>query len=614
MDALGDILTIQPSGRLYKALVETGKAASVENWSFDQHDPGFIIFWATLGPNQEIPAVRAAFLRAIYSIKQQPATDEEVDRVRTKALKQFEDTMNDPQRFAVAIAEAVAEGDWRLFFIERDHWRTLKTADVNGVAQDFLKSSNLTLGEFVPETTPDRAPAVAQPDVAAMVKDYKGDAAVQAGESFDPTPANLEARTQRFTLPDGMKVALLPKQTRGGTVRFQLRLDFGDEQSLTGTPPAASLTAAMLRRGTTKRNRQAFEDALDRLKARLSFSGGGDAIYASGDTLRASLPELLDLTAEALMSPAFAPGELQTVQRERITRLEQGRTDPSAIAQRALGRAGNPYRLGDIRYVPTIDEEIRLVQGADVDMLKSFHARFVGASHAELSIVGDFDPAALRAQIEKLFGNWPSKAPYARVPDPYVATHGETLTFETPDKPNATLLGKLAMPFNDSSPELGALLVANNILGGDSDSRLFKRIRVSEGLSYSVGSEIEPASIDDNSRFILYAIFAPQNLPKVRTAFAEELARAMREPFTDAEVATAKHALIEERQLARASDGTLAGALVSQAYLGRTWDHSAKIDAAIEAVTPAQATQALRRYLAPDRIVWAIAGDVKKTK
>ncbi len=54
-----------------------------------------------------------------------------------------------------------------------------------------------------------------------MVKDYKGDPAVAAGETFDATPANLDARAQRFTLANGMKVALLPKKTRGETVQFR---------------------------------------------------------------------------------------------------------------------------------------------------------------------------------------------------------------------------------------------------------------------------------------------------------------------------------------------------------------------------------------------------------
>jgi zinc protease len=614
IEALSEIMTVQPAGRLYKALVETGKATSVENWAFDLHDPGFVIFWAQVNPSDPIEPARDGLLATLYAVKQQPITDAEVDRVRTKALKDFDDTINDPQRFAVAVAEAVAQGDWRLFFLDRDHWRALKTPDVNRVAQSFIKPSNLTLGEFLPETTPDRAPAVASVDVEALVKDYKGDAAVAAGEAFDATPANLEARTQRLTLPNGLKVALLPKQTRGSTVRFQMRLDFGDEQSLKGTPPATSLTAAMLNRGTTRHDRQAFEDALDRLKAKLAFGGGGATVTASGETIRASLPEVLDLMAEALISPSFAPNEFTTMQRARITRLEQGRTDPSAIAQRAVARQDNPYPPGDVRYAPTLDEEIAMVNGAKVETLKAFHSRFFGASHAEIAIVGDFDAAAARTQIEKLFANWSSPTPYQRVPDPYLPTKGATLTFETPDKPNATLIGKQAMRFNDVSPDYPVLLVADHILGGGSDSRIFKRVRVTEGLSYGVGTALQPASIDDNSAFIVYAIFAPQNVAKVRTAFTEELARVAREPFTAQEVTEAKRALLEERRIARADDGNVAAALVSQQYLGRTWELSAKIDAAIQAVTPEQATAVARKYLQPQSVDYALAGDFKAAK
>ena len=65
-----------------------------------------------------------------------------------------------------------------------------------------------------------------------------------AGETFDPSPANLDARTQRFTLPNGMKVALLPKKTRGEAVSFSLTLHFGDEKSVFGKASTARSPAA----------------------------------------------------------------------------------------------------------------------------------------------------------------------------------------------------------------------------------------------------------------------------------------------------------------------------------------------------------------------------------
>jgi zinc protease len=610
--ALAEIMTVQPAGRLYKALVDTGKASAVSNYYFEEHDPGFVIFFAHLQPGKSVDDAKSAMLATLFDVKAHPITDEELGRVRTKALKDFDDTVNDPQRFAVAIAEAVAMGDWRLFFIQRDRWRTITAADVTRVAEEYFKRANATVGEFLPEAKPDRAPVVASVDVAALVRGYKGDAAVQPGEAFDPTPANLAARTQRFQLPNGMKVALLPKKTRGATVDFELRMDYGDVDSLRNQNPLPSLTAAMLKRGTQSLDRQAFEDALDRRKARLDFAGTAGTLIASGQTINANLAEVLRLAKDAIATPALKPEEFEQVKRERHTRLEQGRTDPTAIARRAIARQGNPYPPEDVRYVPTIEEDLERLDKATVEAVKGFHDKFYGANHAELAIVGDFDAPTIKALVGELFGSYDSATPYARVPDPYVRTQASSETFETPDKPNAIVISKLAVPMNDLAPDFVPLAIANRILGGDVDSRLFERIRVREGLSYGVGTQLTPARIDPNSQLLFYAIFAPQNLDKVKSAFSDEMTRARQGGYTAKELDSAKKALLEERRIARAQDAELAGMLVSQDYLKRDWSDTTRVDKAIEGVTLAQANEALRKYISTDAMATVYAGDFVK--
>ncbi len=211
-EALGEVMTVEPAGRLYRALVETKKASAVEAWNFMLADPGNIIFWAQVPLADSLAAARDALIATVEGVRAKPITAAEVDRVRAKALRQFDETFNDPQKLGVAISESIATGDWRLFFLQRDQWRKLTPADVQRVALDYLKPSNRTLGQFIPDAKPDRAPTPPAADIAAMVKDYKGDASVAAGESFEPTPANLEARTQRFALPNGMKVALAAEE------------------------------------------------------------------------------------------------------------------------------------------------------------------------------------------------------------------------------------------------------------------------------------------------------------------------------------------------------------------------------------------------------------------
>jgi zinc protease len=612
IDAFGEIMAAEPSGRLYKSLIESHKAAGVASQAYALHDPGFIIFFVQVNTGDSLAAARTTMLDTLYGIKSAPVTEAEVARVRARALKDFDQTLSDPSHLGVALSDAIGQGDWRLFFLERDRWRALKAEDVQRVALEYVKPANATIGEFVPDAQPDRAPIPPSVDVAAMVKDYRGDAAVGAGETFDPTPAALEARTRRSVLPNGMKLALLPKKTRGATVQFTLELRYGDENSLQATDSLGTLAGAMLSRGTLAHDRQSYSDALDAARANVDFEGGPTSVAVRGQTVRENLPQTLRLIAEALRSPAFPASELETLKRERIGAFEQARTDPQEIASRALERHDNPYPPSDVRYEPTLDEEIARIQRATLDDIKAYHKRFYGMGEGELAIVGDFDAAEVATLARELFGDWSSATPYVRVPQPYRATTSATLTFETPDKANAVLMGAIAMPLTDAAADYAALIVAERALGGGADSRLFDRIRVRGGLSYSVGTEIEPAHIDPNSKLDVYAIFAPQNLGKVQSALDDELSRVLASGFGDAEIASARRAILEERTIARTRDSTLAAALVTQAWLGRTWTFSGDLDQAIAKVDAKEATTALRKYVDAKRIAYAVAGDLAK--
>src|SRR5580704_17605430 len=103
-------------------------------------------------------------------------------------------------------------------FLNRDRIAKVTPDDVARVAKAYLKESNRTIGEFIPTAQPDRASIPATPDFDSLFRDYRSTVTVSQGESFDPTPANIESRITRTRLPNGMKLAMLPRTTRGGTV------------------------------------------------------------------------------------------------------------------------------------------------------------------------------------------------------------------------------------------------------------------------------------------------------------------------------------------------------------------------------------------------------------
>ena len=613
LDILSEVLGDEPSGRLYKELVETRQAASVSSYAFQLHDPGVMLLFAEVRQDDSLQTARDTLLKTIEGLATQPPTSEEVERARAQLLKQIDLNLNDSASIGRTLSEWIGMGDWRLYFLHRDRLRAVTVADVQRVAAAYFKPSNRTVGLFIPTDKPDRAEIPASPDVASLVKDYKGDVAKAQGEAFDPTPANIDARTQPAQSATGIKLALLPKKTRGSTVVANLTLRFGTEQNLRNRATVGDLAGNMLMRGTTRRTRQQISDELNRLQARVNVSGSATGASAGIETTREKLPEVLTLVAELLRESNFPASEFETLKRERLASIEQQRTEPQALASIALQKHLNPYVKGDVRYVSSVDERIAEINAVTLEQVKQFHGEFYGANNGELSVIGDFDAAAIRRQFDTLFRGWRSRQPYERVPSLYQGATPLNATIETPDKANAIFYAGLQLPVRDDHPDYPALVLGNYMLGGGFlNSRLAVRVRQKEGLSYGVGSQFNASSLDTVGMFTVSAIYAPQNLGRLEKAIDEEIRRAINEGFTTEEVAAAKSGWLQAQQVSRAQDGELARKLSSYQFLNRKLAWDAALEQKVAALTSEQITAALQRQLDAGKLSVVKAGDFAK--
>lgn len=610
-ELLGLVMTEAPSGRLHRALVDSRLAAAVFSFNLLGADPGATLFGAQLAPGGDIEAARAALLATVEGLAATPLTAEEVERARAKWLKDWDLQFSDPETVGVALSEFIALGDWRLYFLLRDRVRAATVDDVQKVGAAYVLASNRTLGLFVPTDQPVRAPAPARVDVAAQLADWKPVETIARAEAFDATPANIETRTKRFTVAPGLKVALLPKGTRGDVVKAQLRLLIGDEKSLAGREQTAEILAALLDKGTDRLSRQQVRDRLTELKAEVAFASDGSSIRAAITATKATLPQTIELVAQMLRRPAFDPAVLEEVRQAALAAVAAQRTEPEALVEQAIYRHGNPYPRGDLRHQRSFDEIVADIGAVTVDGLRDFHARFVGLGTAQFAAVGAMDADAVRTALEQGLGGWAAAAPFQRIPRPLVELPPVRIAIETPDKQNATLQARLPIPVRELDADRAALNVANFVVGSGGNSRLWKRIRETEGLSYGVYSYVAWSPIDANSEWIASAIFAPQNRAKVESAFRDELERAQKQGFSAAEIEQAKAGLLNYRRLARAQDETLAGDLLQNEYLGRDMRSAQQLDDAIAAVTADQAMAAWRKYVDPARLVLGVAGDFK---
>jgi len=610
VEMLAQVLGDVPSGRLHKQLTEKQLASSTFAFAWSLADPAVMFVGAELAPGQDLDKARNALLEVSESVAKAPITADELQRARTQWLNGWEQNFTDPENVGLSLSEAIALGDWRLFFLGRDQVRQVTLADVQRVAQDYLRPSNRTLGSYIPTDAPQRAPAPAKVDVVQVLQQFKPQAAAAAVEAFDATPANIDARTQRFEF-GGLKAAVLTKPTRGAAAQAVLSLRFGDEKTLFGQAAAAEAVGRLLDKGTATLSRQQVQDRLDALKTQIAIQPAAGGVSVSLSTRREHLAEAVALVAELLRRPAFPADAFDEYKRQSITRIEAARKEPSAVAGNALARLGNPYPRGDVRYARTFDEQIEDLNALTLEQVRAFHARFYGARFAQFGAAGDIDVAALQQALRAGFGDWNAGEPFTRVPQPLLPSKGETLRLITPDKQNADLRARLPMALSDTDADYPALTLANHLLGSGGSSRLWTRIRETEGLSYSVYSQIAWNNFEPNSSWMAGAIFAPQNRAKVETALREEIARALKDGFDAKELEAARNGLLSFRRLSRAQDDVLASALASNLYLGRSFEISARVDAALAAATPDQVNAALRKYLKPEHIDMVFAGDFK---
>ncbi len=616
VDILSHILGNQPSGRLYKALVEPGLAANTSAFGFQLKEPGALITAAQVRTEDSLDEASEAMFAALGGFPDNPPTEEEVERARTDLLKDIDLSFRNTQSIALQLSEWAAMGDWRLFFIHRDRLKSVSTEEVARVAEAYLRPSNRTVGFFhpVPET-PLRAEIPSPPDVEALVAGYAGGEAVAEGEVFDPTPANIEGRADRFELASGFEVAFLPKRNRGETVVATIQLRHGTEETLMGQATAGSLAGSMLRRGTMSRSRQEIEDELDRLNARVGIGGSATIATASISTTRENLPAVLSLVGEMLHEPSFDAAEFDLLRQQQLAGLENQRSEPIPQAVLAFQRYTSSWPEDHPMYTPTFDESIERLQAATVEQAREFWATFFGADGGTMSVVGDFEPAEIRPVIEEIFGDWTAQVRYERFGRPYEDVEPTEIDLETPDKANAVMIAGFAMPLRDDHPDYAALVLGNYILGGGFlNSRLATRIRQEEGLSYSVGSQFSSHPIDEVANFMAFAIYAPENADGVVEAFQEEMANALETGFTTEEVEAAINGYLEAEQNGRGSDNSLASQLAAGLFFNRTMEWTADLERRMSELTPEQINEAVKRHFDLSRVIIIRAGDFEGAK
>ena len=618
LQVLNNILSYQPTGRLYKALVETKLAVQAGLGAQASRDPGLATGMVVVSKDGDVAKAEQAFEQIVENLAQNPITQEELDQAQQRVAASIARADDDANATALGLTGAFAQGDWRLYFYQRDAISKVTLADVNRVAKAYYLPSNRTVSTFIPDANPQRAVIAAAPLAADVLKNYKGGEAKQAGEQFDGTPTHIEKRVERLQLTPTLKAVLLPYKTRGASVQVAGQFRFGNEKELYGVYPNA-FVGGLLMMGAKDLTRDQISKQLTALKAGGSVSGGSQSLSLRADAQRDSVVPVIQLLTQVARTATVPDAEFEQARTQAITSLEMQRQEPQTLASEAMAAHFNVWPKGHPSAYRPLAERIAEIKALKVEDLRAFKQQFYGTAQGEVTIVGDFDPAAVKAELSKAFPGWTSNVKYAPISTRYNAIAPVTERLNAPDKANAFVLARVNMPLNDTDPDYPALRVANDILGGSTlKSRLGDRLRQKEGLTYGVSSQIRAdfslEGHDDDGYLMIYGITAPENAEKFTAGVRDELAKFVATGVTEEEVKTAVADILSSRTTALTKEQSLVSVLADQAYRGETMADYARRTEVYSKLTAAQVNAAIRAKIKPEALSVFMAGDLSKFK
>lgn len=413
-------------------------------------------------------------------------------------------------------------------------------------------------------------------------------------------------KVERVVSPGGIEAWLVRDHTIPITaIEFSFR--GGAAADPAGKTGLASMASSLLDEGAGDLDSQAFQDRLERLSVRMSFSAGLETFRGSFKTLNRNRDEAVSLLHLALTQPRFDPDAIERMRRQITAGLKRKSTNPNVIASRVWRRAV----FGEHPYGRPVDGTLSSVAEITAQDLRDFAANRFTKDRLIVGAVGDITPEILGPLLDTVFGDLPASSPRSE-PDPAkTAAEGETFVVEMDIPQSVVVFGQQGI--KRDSPDYYAAYVMNYILGGGGfSSRLYMEVREKRGLAYSVYSYLNPMQ----RAAIISGGVATRNdqVAQSIAVIREEWARMGDTGPSAEEVADAKTYLNGSFPLRLSSTGSIARMMVAMQYHDLGIDYMDRREGLINAVTLADVQRVARRMLDPKQLTVVVVGKPERVE
>ncbi len=358
--------------------------------------------------------------------------------------------------------------------------------------------------------------------------------------------------------------------------------------------------------GTAKMGGDAMDDFLEAKAAHIETAGDNDSTALSWESLKSDADQVFSMAMDLLFHPQFTAEKLELAQQQEATAIVRRNDDEDGIAGRESAKlvygANSPY---------TRQPELATIGAVTLADLEAWHDRTLKGKLI-VGISGDFDPAAMEAKVRAAFEGLPAVTPEPPRHDEFAGPTPGVYFIDKEDvnQSNVQIVG---LGIDRHNPDVPAIVVMDEILGGGFGSRLFQKIRTQLGLAYAVGGGFE-LPYDHPGEFRVEVLTKTATTVEATTDALNEIADLNKKPFTEEELKRAKDDILNSFLFQYDTKDKILAERERLEFYGYPANYLETYDAALEKVTLDDVTAAAKKYIHPAKLAVVVVGNGPEIK
>lgn len=620
------LYTIQPSGVLYKNMVQNNTATSVSGSTWIDQNFNMVVLGAVYAPNHDASKIDQALKTELEKKPSFEATE----------LKRLQNIVKNSQETAFKSANALGglisnyvvseQGNWTKYFEDQAQLQALTVDQVNAHLADFFVANNRITADITP-TPEEQKKAVAQTISEQTLKaTEQTKEPVQDIATYQQEVKNLvkrskeilaknEKKIQRGQLSNGLEYALFPTTTQNDKVLANIDVSFGSADSLFNQGQLIDLAAYLALRGSTTQTLQQIMDRSIAANGSATISPSGNGLNIRISANKEHFDDYFQYILEVLKQPSFEASEFKLIQSQVLSSLDRPYTEPDTVASLALSRIVERYPQGDLRYHAEPEWMKKQYQSATREQVVSFYQKHMGMNYAKVAITGEFDSKKIKRVLDQHLGNWNTKETYVRLPHQHYGYPAQQLHALAEQREFGSYQAVMAIPVGTDHPDVAAMQVFRHVLADSQlSSRLAQALREKNALVYSFGGNLNFNDWENSGALSIGANYTAGKAKLVSEAIHNVLIEMIENGITDQELAEAKASLLKKRVTAIEDERRIHGYLIPQLEKNRDLLFRTKRDQDLAQLTKQDVHNAIKKHIQLNHLIEVMADQYGTTE